>query len=125
MIRPPPRHTRTDTLCPDTTLFRARRASPGDYGLVLANGGFLSKEAVGAYSTEPVSGWTPRVDAGAQAEIDESAAPVRRAGPTEEEIDSYTVSWKRRQPSRRQDARRGWQECVGACRDRWVRQDLK
>src|SRR3546814_6339992 len=26
MIRRPPRSTRTDTLCPDTTLFRSRRA---------------------------------------------------------------------------------------------------
>src|SRR3546814_13904331 len=28
MLRPPPRSTRTDTLCPDTTLFRSSRRSP-------------------------------------------------------------------------------------------------
>src|SRR3546814_7236393 len=82
------------------TMAERLRASPGDYGLVLANGGFLSKEAVGVYSTEPVSGWHPRVDDGAQAEIDEAAAPVLLAETTEAVIDSYTVTWKRRQPSR-------------------------
>src|SRR3546814_13122034 len=29
MIRRPPRATRTDTLCPDTTLFRSVREAPG------------------------------------------------------------------------------------------------
>src|SRR3546814_21085211 len=50
-------------------------ASPGDYGLVLANGGFLSPEAVGVYSTEPVSGWHPPADDGAQAGLPEAQAP--------------------------------------------------
>src|SRR3546814_6030196 len=32
MIRPPPRATRTDTLCPDTTLFRSTRTARVDIG---------------------------------------------------------------------------------------------
>ncbi|NIJ36111.1 acetyl-CoA C-acetyltransferase [Sphingopyxis panaciterrae] len=82
------------------TMAERLRASPGEYGLVLANGGFLSKEAVGIYSTEPVSGWKPRADDAAQAEIDEAAAPVLLAESSEAVIDSYTVTWKKGQPSR-------------------------
>src|SRR3546814_15200614 len=82
------------------TMAERLRASPGDYGLVLANGGFLSKEAVGVYSTEPVSGWHPRVDDSAQTEIDEAAAPVRLAETAEAGIDSSKVTWKRRTTSR-------------------------
>ncbi|MEM7459689.1 MAG: acetyl-CoA acetyltransferase [Pseudomonadota bacterium] len=35
------------------------RAQPGAFGLVLANGGWLSKEAVGVWSTEKPGGFTP------------------------------------------------------------------
>ncbi|MEM7638740.1 MAG: acetyl-CoA acetyltransferase [Pseudomonadota bacterium] len=35
------------------------RAQPGDFGLVLANGGWLSKEAVGIWSTEKPDAFTP------------------------------------------------------------------
>ncbi|MEM6556355.1 MAG: acetyl-CoA acetyltransferase, partial [Pseudomonadota bacterium] len=35
------------------------RAQPGDFGLVLANGGWLSKEAVGIWSTEKPDTFTP------------------------------------------------------------------
>jgi acetyl-CoA C-acetyltransferase len=35
------------------------RARPGAKGLVTANGGFLSKEAIGLYSTEPPRDWRP------------------------------------------------------------------
>lgn len=35
------------------------RARPGTKGLITANGGFLSKEAVGLYSTEPPRDWHP------------------------------------------------------------------
>lgn len=82
------------------TMAERLRASPGEYGLVLANGGFLSKEAVGIYSTDPAPSWKPRVDDGAQAEIDEAPAPVLLAETTEAVIDSYTVTWKKGQPSR-------------------------
>jgi len=53
---------------------RARR-QPGDYVLVGANGGFLSKYSTGIYSTRPtVQAWTPDASARLQRELD--AAPV-------------------------------------------------
>jgi acetyl-CoA C-acetyltransferase len=41
------------------------RARPGAKGLITANGGFLSKESVGLYSTEPPRDWRPvaKIDA--------------------------------------------------------------
>src|SRR3546814_14587173 len=41
MLRRPPRSTRTDTLCPYTTLFRSLGASPGGFGTVLAQNHWL------------------------------------------------------------------------------------
>lgn len=82
------------------TMAEQLRASPGEFGLVLANGGFLSKEAAGIYSTEPVEGWHPRrADAGQQ-EINEAAAPVLLSETTDAVIESYTVTWKKGRPSR-------------------------
>src|SRR3546814_1591386 len=54
MIRPPPRSTRTDTLFPDTTLFRSAA------GVHLPFGGAADKGNVGAASAamEP-SRWSP------------------------------------------------------------------
>ena len=82
------------------TMAEQLRASPGQFGLVLANGGFLSKEAAGVYSTEPVEGWQPRRDDGRQRAIDDAPAPRLLAETTDAVIDSYTVTWKKGQPSR-------------------------
>ena len=41
------------------SLVDALRADPKTYGLVLANGGFMSKEAAGIYSTKAPKNWTP------------------------------------------------------------------
>ena len=76
------------------------RASPGEFGLVLANGGFLSKEAVGIYSTEPIERWQPRRDDGGQRDIEDAPAPALLAETTDAVIDSYTVTWKKGRPSR-------------------------
>lgn len=45
------------------------RDDPGTYGIVGANGGFLSKHAVGIYSTEPAE-WRPNHNASLQSQID-------------------------------------------------------
>src|SRR3546814_20832004 len=37
IIRPPPRSTRTDTLCPDTTLFRSKGSDFATYGATAGN----------------------------------------------------------------------------------------
>jgi acetyl-CoA C-acetyltransferase len=41
------------------TLVQTLRNQPSDYGLILANGGFLSKQAAGIYSAQPPKHWTP------------------------------------------------------------------
>ena len=45
------------------------RSAPGQFGLVGANGGIMSKYSVGVYSTTPVE-WKPDRSAQLQAEID-------------------------------------------------------
>ena len=82
------------------TMVERLRASPGDFGLILANGGFLSKEAAGVYSAVPVPGWKPRKDDGAQKQIDDAPAPRLLAESTEARIVSGSVTWKKGQPSR-------------------------
>src|SRR5690606_20682119 len=75
------------------------RKAPGEYGLVLANGGFLSKEAVGIYSTTPVEHWQAQTtDTKVLAGAD--APPPLLAKSTEAIIDSYTVTWRKGRPSR-------------------------
>ena len=69
---------------------RARR-SPGSYGLVGANGGFMSKYSAGVYSTTP-AGWVPDRSAELQAVIDSWAAPaVTQHADGWATIESYTV----------------------------------
>lgn len=82
------------------TMVERLRASPGEFGLVLANGGYLSKEAAGVYSTTPVKNWKPGKDERAQRAIDECEAPALLQEATEAEIETYTVTWKRGHPAR-------------------------
>ena len=56
-------------------MVRGLRRRPGALGLVSANGGFLSKTAVGVYSTAPAP-WRPFDDAELQARIDAWPAPA-------------------------------------------------
>ena len=51
------------------------RGNPGEYGLVGANGGFLSTHAVGVYSTKPVA-WKTCISKPLQEQIDKLPAPV-------------------------------------------------
>ena len=76
------------------------RAVPGDFGLVLANGGFLSKEAAGVYSSAPAANWKPRADESAQRAIDAAPAPRLLAETTDAVIESCSVTWKRGNPAR-------------------------
>ena len=69
------------------------------YGLVLANGGFLSKEAAGVYSAQPVENWQPStVDL--QPEIDALAAPQLLAESCEAQVETYTVTYAKGAPQR-------------------------
>lgn len=82
------------------TMAEKLRASPRTYGLVLANGGFLSKEAAGIYSTEPAQNWQPRKDEAGQCEIDQASAPALLAENCEAVVETYTVTYKNGRPSR-------------------------
>ncbi|MGW1737829.1 acetyl-CoA acetyltransferase [Nocardia sp. NPDC001965] len=69
----------------------AMRLRPGEFGLVGANGGIMSKYSVGVYSAEPAE-WVPDRSAELQAEIESAprvGVSVRAEGPAA--IESYTV----------------------------------
>ena len=67
------------------------RQSPGDYGVVVANGGILSKHAVGVYSTTP-TGWRHDDSADIQKRLDARPAVRPRADADgEATIETFTV----------------------------------
>ncbi|MGK2908372.1 MAG: enoyl-CoA hydratase-related protein [Sphingobium sp.] len=82
------------------TMVEKLRDAPEEFGLVLANGGFLSKEAVGIYSAVPKHHWQPVSSADIQAEIDGQPAPALLSKSTDATIETYTVTYKRGSPSR-------------------------
>lgn len=74
------------------------RAAPGQFGLVAANGGFLSKYSVGIYSTKP-SQWKGFDSKALQAEIDGWAVPPIDPHPTGRgRIETYTIDYQSAQP---------------------------
>jgi acetyl-CoA C-acetyltransferase len=76
------------------------RGAPGAYGLVLANGGYLSKEAAGVYSTTAVENWRPISSDDLQATIDAGPAPQLLTESVEAVVESYTVTFRKGQPNR-------------------------
>lgn len=84
------------------TMVSLLRAHPGSYGLVTANGGFLSKHATGIYSAAPFLGNWKQPDAEAdQAGIDAMASPEfteQPDGPAT--VETYTACFKRGEPDR-------------------------
>lgn len=76
------------------------RADPGSFGLVLANGGFLSKQAVGLYSTAAPDIWAAADHAAMQAQIDAEASPSRVEEDATATIETYTVGYAKGRPSR-------------------------
>ncbi|MEO1043983.1 MAG: acetyl-CoA acetyltransferase [Pseudomonadota bacterium] len=77
------------------TMVERLRDDGDSYGLVLANGGFLSKEAVGIYSARPVTGWTVHDDNPAQAQVDAQSKVERISQSGTATIESYTIGYKR------------------------------
>jgi acetyl-CoA C-acetyltransferase len=69
------------------------RAKPGQFGLVTANGWFVTKHAIGIYSTAPKLGqWEREGSAIYQAEIDAMAHPMVDPAPSgAATIETYTV----------------------------------
>jgi acetyl-CoA C-acetyltransferase len=67
------------------------RSAPGQFGLVGANGGIMSKYSVGVYSAAPVE-WKPDRSAELQAQIDRSPTqPVTERVDGPGSIETYTV----------------------------------
>lgn len=75
------------------------RDMPGRFGLVSANGGFLSKQSVGVYSAEPVKEWK-LADAGeAQKRVDaQETVEVLPCYQGEGEIETYSLVYAKGQP---------------------------
>jgi acetyl-CoA C-acetyltransferase len=82
------------------TMVERLRADPGAYGLVLANGGFLSKEAGGVYSTTPPKAWAPVSSADLQSAIDTAPKPNLLSETTRGTVLSYTVTYAKGAPQR-------------------------
>ncbi|OBC16954.1 acetyl-CoA acetyltransferase [Gordonia sp. 852002-50816_SCH5313054-c] len=79
------------------TVERLRR-QPDAFGLVVANGGIMSKTSVGVYSTTPAN-WTPRSDRALQAGLDDTAPrPVAEFFTGSATLDTYTVDHGKRGP---------------------------
>ena len=78
------------------------RTKPGSYGLITANGGYLTKHATGIYSTEPVQcRWQREDPASYQEDIDNLDYPVVTETPSgAAKIETYTVCFKRGSPYR-------------------------
>jgi acetyl-CoA C-acetyltransferase len=75
------------------SLVRALRSRPGAYGLVGANGGFLSKYSVGVYSTRPAA-WRGFDSSGLQAEIDAwPSPPLAPDHAGEATVETYTIDY--------------------------------
>jgi acetyl-CoA C-acetyltransferase len=82
------------------TMVERLRADRGKYGLVLANGGFLSKEAGGVYSTTPPKAWAPVSSADLQSAIDTAPKPELLSESTSGTVLSYTVTYAKGAPQR-------------------------
>ncbi|HKL61807.1 MAG TPA: acetyl-CoA acetyltransferase [Woeseiaceae bacterium] len=77
--------------------WRRCRDNPGEYALVNGNGGYLTKHAIGIYSTRAVEGGWRRPDtAPVQQEIDAMQSPAREHAPAGQgTVETYTVVFGR------------------------------
>lgn len=82
------------------TMVERLRAHPVDFGLVLANGGFLSKQAVGLYSATLKHDWAPISSAAIQKQIDERTSPALVSESCEAVVETFTVTSTKKHPSR-------------------------
>ncbi|MGE0151023.1 MAG: acetyl-CoA acetyltransferase [Reyranellaceae bacterium] len=81
-------------------MVRAMRARPGAYGLVTANGNYVTKHSFGIYSTTPTRGaWRRQAPATLQAELDAlPKAPFTETPSGAATIETYTVMHGRHGP---------------------------
>src|SRR3546814_19474765 len=103
--RLPPRSTRTDTLCPYTTLFRSGAGAAGGAGRGAAGGGGQADDAGVGRGGERIGrgAGVGAVGAGGSRGAGRRAGIARAAG----------------RVARRSEERRVGKECVSTCRFRW------
>lgn len=80
---------------------RRLRERPDAYGLVTANGGYLSKHSAGIYSARPLEGpWRREDPASYQAALDASPLPLFAEQPAAGDavIETWTVSYRSAEP---------------------------
>jgi acetyl-CoA C-acetyltransferase len=82
------------------TMIERLRAAPDQFGLILANGGFLSKEAAGIYSATPKTDWQPLSSKAIQQQLDARPIPTLLAKSVEATVETFTVTYTKGQPSR-------------------------
>jgi acetyl-CoA C-acetyltransferase len=75
------------------TMMDVLRANPGKYGLLNANGWFITKHSMGIYSTVPVKGEWQRETPAAyqQAILDEEHPPFTESPSGNATVETYTV----------------------------------
>ena len=80
------------------TMAERLRSAPDRFGLVLANGGFLSKQAVGIYSAMPKPDWEPVSSAPIQQAIDAVGAPPLDHQSDTAVVETFTVTYRKGEP---------------------------
>lgn len=75
------------------------RENRDEHGLVLANGGYLSKEAAGIYSSIAPEDWGPVCSAKLQEEIDQVPAPPLLDENASVLVETFTTTYTRNQPT--------------------------
>ena len=79
------------------SMTRALRAKPDAFGLVAANGGFLSKYSVGIYSARPAA-WQGFDSKTLQADVDSWTVPKVEPGSGIGTVDTYTIDYSGPKP---------------------------
>ena len=87
------------TLHAIATMVERLRADPAGFGLIVATGGFLSKQAAGVYSATPPAQWTPVSSAALQQRLNASDLAPPLAEDATGMVESYTVTMAKGQPS--------------------------
>lgn len=79
-------------------IFQRATDKPGEYGLVCANGGFMTKESVGVYSTDPCANWAPADDSAQQLMDAETREALCYPYAGKAAIETYSVVYKKGVP---------------------------
>lgn len=79
------------------SMTRALRVNPDAYGMVSANGGYLSKTSVGIYSARP-AGWAGFDSRALQADIESWPSPPVAEGEGRGAVETYTIDYSVQPP---------------------------